>query len=126
MKKSLIVLLLIGLLVLPALPALGQLPTDLGVTPGEGQGRATEAPNLGIIKLFGRIIDWMFTILMVVAAMYIVMAAFSFVTASGDVEKIAKARQWVLMALVGVAVAFMARGLVALIKTIACGGAVCP
>ena len=53
--------------------------------------------------------------------MYIVMAAFSFITASGDVEKIAKARQWVLMALVGVAVAFMARGLVDLIGRIMCG-----
>lgn len=119
MKKSLIGLILIVLLVLPAV-GLGQLPTDLWRTTSQGPQQVPR--NLEILKVFERIVDWMFTILLIVAAMYIVMAAFSFITAQGDVEKVAKARQWVLMALVGVAVAFMARGLVFLIQQIICGG----
>ena len=116
MKKKLLILVLIGFLVLPTLSALAQWPTDLwGNQPSVNQGSAVPAPRLGILATFNRIIDWMFTILLIVAAMYIIMAAFSFITAQGDVEKVAKARQFVLMALVGVAVAFMARGLVDLI-----------
>jgi hypothetical protein len=58
---------------------------------------------------------------MVVAVIYIIMAAFNFVTAAGDPEKVTKARNFVLYALIGVLVAFAAKGLINLISKIATG-----
>ncbi len=60
----------------------------------------------------------MFTILLVVAAIFIIIAAFYFVTAAGNPETISKARNFVLYALIGVMVAAMARGLVYMVQKI--------
>ncbi len=68
-----------------------------------------------------RITNWAFTILIAVAAMFIIFAAFNFVTASGEAEKVKAAREYVLYALVGVVVALLARGLVSLIETVVTG-----
>ena len=51
---------------------------------------------------------------MVLAAITIVVAGYFFLTAGGDPDKIAKARNYVLYALIGIVVAFMARALVLL------------
>lgn len=63
--------------------------------------------------------DWLFYILLTVAAIFIIVAAYHFVTAAGDPEKIKTARNFVLYALIGVMVAFLSRGLVALVQLIA-------
>ena len=65
-----------------------------------------------------RIFNWVFAILLVVAAIAIVVAGYIFVTAAGDPDKIKKARDFVLYALIGVLVAFLAKGLVVLIDRI--------
>lgn len=65
--------------------------------------------------------DWLFYILLTVAAIFIIVAAYHFVTAAGDPEKIKTARHFVLYALIGVLVAFMATGLVKLVEWIASG-----
>lgn len=103
MKKILISLVLVGLLLTPTVNVLAQ-----------------EAPpaTLDVIKVLERIVDWLFTILLIVAAIFIVVAAYSFVTAAGDPEKVAKARNFVMYALIGVAVAIASRGLVALVRKI--------
>ena len=62
--------------------------------------------------------DWLFTILLIIAAIFIIIAAFYFVTASGNPEQVTKAKHFVLYALIGVAVAAMSMGLINLIKTI--------
>ena len=63
--------------------------------------------------------DWLFYILLTIAAIFIIVAAYYFVTASGNPEQVTKAKHLVLYALIGVLVAFMALGLVSLIGTIA-------
>lgn len=78
----------------------------------------TTAPNLDVMATLTKITDWLFAILLVVAAIAIIIAAFQFITASGDPEKVGSARQFVLYAMIGVLVALLAKGLVALVNTI--------
>jgi len=103
MKKILLTAVLISLLVVPAVNVLAQefSPADLDV-----------------MEVLERIVDWLFTILLVVAAIFIVVAAYYFVTATGNPETVSKARNFVLYALIGVAVAVASRGLVALVRRI--------
>ena len=52
----------------------------------------------------------------------LIIAGFYFITAQGDPDRLSKARNMVLWALVGVLVAFAARGLVLLIERVVGGG----
>jgi len=107
MKKALVSLTLIGLLIVPALVL----------------AQPAEAPELEICcgsdSVMYRVMNWLFAILLIVAAIFIIIAAYMFVTASGDPDKTKTARNFVLYALIGVLVAFGARGLVSLVGTIA-------
>lgn len=64
------------------------------------------------------IADWMFVILLVLAGMFVIWAAFDFVISKGDPEKITSARNKITWALVGVIIAFLAQGLVRMITQI--------
>ena len=105
MKKLLTGITLASLLVAPAI-AVAQTGNVPDMTGGE------------TIDALERLVDWLFTILLIVAVIFLVIAAFGFITASGDPEKVAKSRNFVLYALIGVAVAVAARGLVALVELI--------
>lgn len=87
-----------------------------------------EAPEWGDLEiccdedsLLNNIADWLFVILIVIAAIAIIIAAYLFVTAAGDPDKTKKARDFVLYALIGVLVAFAAKGLVMLMDRIVRG-----
>lgn len=112
MKKVLVSLALTGILVIPIV-ASAQI------------GEVSVAPDYAICCGPGTILynvtNWLFTILLVVAAIFIIVAAYMFVTASGDPDKTKTARNFVLYALVGVLVAIGARGLVWLVERIAAG-----
>ena len=76
------------------------------------------APDVDIFDALENLTNWLFTLLLIIAVIFLIIAAFTFVTASGDPDKVGKARNFVLYALIGVAVAVAARGLVALVQTI--------
>lgn len=57
-------------------------------------------------------INWFFSFIMVLAVFAILFAALRFMTAGGQPEGVASARRYFAYALVGLVVAFMARGLV--------------
>ncbi len=103
MKKILLSLSLVSLLALPVVGLAQDVP---------------EAPEVDVMETLERIVDWLFAILMIVAALWLIIAGYYFVTASGDPERTKKARDFVLYALVGVLVGFMAKGLVMLIARI--------
>jgi len=103
MKKILLTAVLISLLVVPAVNVLAQEGPPAG---------------LNVMVVLERIVNWLFTILLVVAAIFIVVAGYYFVTATGNPETVSKARNFVLYALIGVAVAVASRGLVALVLRI--------
>lgn len=74
--------------------------------------------NLNFLVILENLVDWMFSILIIVAAIFLVIAGFSFITSSGDPEKIARARNFVLFSLVGVAVGVAARSLISFVRLI--------
>ena len=83
--------------------------------PGEGQVPSTPGEIVALIEDIG---DWIFTALLVVAAIFLVIAGYRFVFAGGNEENVKKARQMLLNALIGVAVALGAKGLVAIIGSL--------
>ncbi|KPJ55219.1 hypothetical protein AMJ47_01820 [Parcubacteria bacterium DG_72] len=102
MKKVLTSAATISLLAIPALAL--------------AQGAA--APYVDIFTALATLIDYLFWLLLIVAVVFLIIAAFTFITASGDPTRVEKARNFVLYALIGIAVAVAAKGLVALIQTI--------
>jgi hypothetical protein len=79
----------------------------------------TTAPTIDIMEMLGRITDWLFAILLIIGAIWIIIAGYYFVTAQGDPDKTKTARNFVLYALIGVLIGFAAKGLVMLVGTIA-------
>ena len=58
----------------------------------------------------------MVELLGVIAVIFLLWAGFLFITAGGDPDKVNTARQNVMYAMVGVAVAVLARGIVSLVQ----------
>jgi divalent metal cation (Fe/Co/Zn/Cd) transporter len=69
-----------------------------------------------LLDLIETIVTYMFGILLVLAGLMIIWGAFEFVLSGGDMEMNKNARNKLIWALVGVAVAFAARGLVRLVE----------
>lgn len=62
--------------------------------------------------------NWVFVILIVVATIFIVIAGFTFVTAAGDPAKVTTARNYVLYALIGLVVAFLAKAILGVARMV--------
>ena len=79
----------------------------------------TDLPDIVIIGEGGvldKVTNVLFTVLLSVAAIFIIIAGYQYVAATGDPEKLTKAKQSLIYAIVGVIIAFGARGAVELIK----------
>lgn len=103
-KLSSSVLILASLLVMPVI--------------GLAQELTTTAPDVDVWASLANITNWLFAILIVIAVLFLIVAALQYVTAQGDPEKIKSANSKVLYALLGVVVGILARGLVSFIETI--------
>ncbi|MEK7510326.1 MAG: hypothetical protein AAB567_02060 [Patescibacteria group bacterium] len=77
----------------------------------------------GLIDLVKLITDWVFVVLLVMAVIFIILAAFQFITGGGDPAAVAMARTKLIWAAVGVGVALLARGLPEAVKDIVGQGA---
>jgi len=113
MKKVLVSLTLISILAVPAIASAGLFEDIFGI--GE---QPPAAPRTDVMVILDSLTNWMFAILLVIAAIFIIVAAFNFVTAAGDPDKTKTARNYVLYALIGVLVGFAAKGLVMLVGRI--------
>ena len=109
MKKVLVSLALLTILAVPVI-GLAQPPVD-----------APDWYDVDVFETLATLSNYLFAILLIVAAIFIIVAAYMFVTAAGDPEKTKTARNFVLYALIGVLVAFAAKGLIMLVKEIAIG-----
>ena len=106
MKKIILTLILAGCLALPALSLAQQQPV-------------AEIPDdISVTETLETIANWIFYILLFIAAIFIVIAGVNFVMAQGDPEKFNKAKDTVLYAVVGIVVALLSRGIVALVNTV--------
>ncbi len=106
---------LLGLLVLPT-TGLAICDSDRACEPQEGEtpdncADCVVPTSADPMRTLSSVLNWLFTILIAFAGIMIVIAAFYFVTASGNPETVAKARQFIIYALIGVIVALLARGM---------------
>jgi amino acid transporter len=75
-----------------------------------------ELPDVDLMATLENIADWLFYLLLGVAVVFIVIGGIYYATAQGDPEKVKKAGQNILYAMIGVIVASMAKGLVKLVQ----------
>jgi hypothetical protein len=87
-------------------------------TPPPAIGARVPAPSPGILDTVNRIINYITFALLIVAVLIIVLAGYLFVTAQGDPEKVAKARNYVIYAMIGVVVALLAQGIVSFVRLV--------
>ena len=80
---------------------------DAGVT-----GEIEVAPKIPPLGALDTIINVLFTVLVIVAVIFIILGAFALLTAQGDEDKIKTGRQQILYAVIAVVVALLARGIV--------------
>lgn len=73
----------------------------------------------------GILTNWVFTVIMALAALVVLVGAFNILTAGGDAAKITTGKNWIVWGIVGVVVAILARGLLDLACTFITGQ-VCP
>ena len=109
MKKSLSTLILISLVSLFMLPA---------IIPVMAQGTAIISDVAQLENLIQKIVNWFSWFVLTVAVLFLLVAAWTFLTAGGNPESVAKARQMLIYALIGIAVAVLAWGMVPLITSI--------
>lgn len=100
----------------PASPGIGC--TNCSKVGNIGGAGVCNAETCCILDRIFSVADWVFIILMVVAGMFIVWAAFSFVTSGGDAEKVTSARNKITWAIVGIIIAFLSQGFVRIIVQI--------
>lgn len=81
-------------------------PTNL-VTTGEG-----------LTELLETVRDWFFTIFLVLAVIFLIWAAFLYLTAAGSEDKIGKAKSALIYSIVAIAVALLAGGLPSLVQNL--------
>jgi len=84
--------------------------TSMPLTAGALETPSNVLPNGfdSVLAILNRLLQWLYTIFFIIAVMMIIWAAFSFLTAGGDEEKIAKARTSFIYAVVAIAVAVVA------------------
>jgi len=91
--------------------AYGQSPVPVRVLP--------ESPVKSFNDVLGFIdkaLGWLFTLLLVYATFMVLSAAYLYLTSEGDEKKVQDAHNKLLYAAVGVAVAFLARGVVSFVQ----------
>ena len=69
----------------------------------------------GILDLLVLATNWLFGVLLVVAVIFILLAAYYFLFSGGETEKVSKAKNMLIYAAIAVAVGTLSRGIVFLI-----------
>jgi hypothetical protein len=86
-----------------------------------------EAPNIqvDIWTLLTRALNWFFGIVIAIAAIMLVLAGFTYVTSAGNEDKMKTALNTLIYALIGVAIALLAKGLIYMVCTFVNQGGTC-
>ena len=70
----------------------------------------------GVYLIVVKIMQWIFTFLLIIAVIFLFFAAFSYLTAGGDPEKLGKAKSQLIYAIVAIAIALVAFGIRTIIQ----------
>ena len=88
---------------------------------GDSLPNMDDLPNIDsvakVLKVIDNITNWMFTIFIAVAVIFVLLAAFTYLTSGGG-EETAKAHKMILYSAVAIAVAILAKGVVNVVKSI--------
>jgi hypothetical protein len=71
-----------------------------------------ETAMMNIVK---KIVDWIFTFLMLFVVIMVLVAGFMFVTGGGNPDNVTKARNMLMYALIGFAIGMLSKGVLALV-----------
>lgn len=104
--KKILSLVLIGLVLLPAGLALAQ-TGGVGL-PGPNDTQIGNGPT-GVIAFVCTVFNYVFFALLLAAVGFVLLAAFRYLTASGDPAKVTTANKTLIFAAVAIAVALLAR-----------------
>lgn len=120
MKKALTTLALFSVLMLAGMPLLSMAQSGLvpgtGTVPGEPvAGTPTQGVSF-VYQVLNAVIIILFYVLMFVAVIYILLAAFNYLTAAGDVEKVEKAQKMLLYAVIAIVIGVLARSVPFIVK----------
>lgn len=108
--------------------AIGPAAAFAQLAPSPGLPNPTITTPNKVIELLCTVASWFFTILVVVAIIFILAAAFNYLTARGDAEKVGAANQALIYSAVAVAVAVLARAIPLVVASFLGAGAIttCP
>lgn len=110
MKKGLIVGLLTSVMFLSFVSLVfAALPTDVVQLP--------DVDKTGLFKIVDNAANVIFTALLILAAVFVLLAAFQFITGGGNPEALEQARGKLIWAFVGIAIALLAKGLPSIIQS---------
>ena len=70
----------------------------------------------GLVDILRNVVRWVYIIFFVLAVMWILLAAFNYLTAGGEAEKITKAKNMLIYAAVAIVVALLAVGFETIIR----------
>ncbi len=97
--------------------ALGLTLSPIGIAGAQGGVTPVPIPpTFNIPSIIDRAMNWAFGLLIVLAAAFILFAAFIYLTAAGNTAKIDQAKNYIIYAIVAIIVGFAARGLVFLVR----------
>ena len=107
----------IALTILLTSPALALAQGGLGGT-GISADPGAIPEQVNIAKVIATAMNWAFGLLIVLASVFILVAAYYYLTSGGSDEKLAKAKNLIIYAVVSIVVAFLARGIVFIAQTL--------
>ena len=96
--------------------ALAQAPGDIIDPIGTGSAGTEFTTVGGLVGVLITIVQWIYTILFIVAVLFILLAAYNFITSKGDAEKVGTAKKQLLYAVVGIAVGLLAYAIIELVR----------
>lgn len=91
------------------------------VIPDPGRTIFREGPT-GVVRLLESITNWAFVILLVLAVLFIILAAYKYLFSGGSDEAVETAHKMLIYAVVAVAVAFLAKGIIFVVRNLVAPG----
>ncbi len=72
----------------------------------------------GIINIIKTLTQWFFELILIISVVMILVAAYGYLTAQGDAEKVSKAHKTLTWATIGIVVALLATGVPYIVKSL--------
>lgn len=119
MRKILLTALIGGFISLPILSFAVATPTPGSNTPDLGITKTLTTETVGgLVGILIVVVQWVYTIFFIVAVFFILLAAYNYLTSSGEPAKVAAAHKQLLYAAIAIAVALLAVSFTVIVKTL--------